>query len=66
LNWTGCKIRIVFFFLATREKVTLETASIAGGATVAVLLVALVCVTCWVYLDRKKKEKQKLCSLEAR
>ncbi|CAG0914735.1 unnamed protein product [Notodromas monacha] len=45
---------------ATREKVTLETASIAGGATVAVIFVVIVCFLCWIYLNRKGSEKKQV------
>ncbi|CAG0881216.1 unnamed protein product [Cyprideis torosa] len=39
-----------------REKVMLETASIAGGATLAVVMVVVVCSALYVYMEKKKKE----------
>lgn len=34
----------------------LETASIAGGATIAVFLVVIVCVTLYIHIQRKAKK----------
>ncbi|XP_049516044.1 protein spitz-like isoform X10 [Dermacentor silvarum] len=36
-------------YLPTRQRVLIETASIAGGVTVAVILVFIVCVTVYLY-----------------
>ncbi|PSN34836.1 hypothetical protein C0J52_24380 [Blattella germanica] len=34
----------------------LETASIAGGATIAVFLVVIVCIAAYIHFQRKQKE----------
>lgn len=41
-------------YLPTRQRVLIETASIAGGVTVAVVLVFIVCITVYVYYRRRK------------
>ncbi|KAH7979708.1 hypothetical protein HPB49_010677 [Dermacentor silvarum] len=41
-------------YLPTRQRVLIETASIAGGVTVAVILVFIVCVTVYLYYRRRK------------
>lgn len=45
-----------FFFTASRQRVMLETASIAGGATIAVFLVVIICITAYIHCKRKQKE----------
>ncbi|KAK8765752.1 hypothetical protein V5799_031640 [Amblyomma americanum] len=39
---------------ATRQRVLIETASIAGGVTMAVILVFIVCITVYLYYQRRK------------
>lgn len=46
------------YLLHTREKVLLETASIAGGATVACVLVFVVLFAVYVFMQ---KDKDKRC-----
>ncbi|XP_011144482.2 uncharacterized protein LOC105186150 isoform X2 [Harpegnathos saltator] len=43
-------------YLPSRQRVMLETASIAGGATIAVLLVVIICITAYIHCKRKQKE----------
>ncbi|EEB16160.1 conserved hypothetical protein [Pediculus humanus corporis] len=45
-------------YLPSRQRVLLETASIAGGATIAVFLVVIACVTLYLHYQRKSKEKR--------
>nr|XP_022909072.1 pro-epidermal growth factor-like isoform X2 [Onthophagus taurus] len=49
-------------YLPTQQKVMLETASIAGGATIAILLVFFVCF--FVYVHYKRKTKQARASTD--
>ncbi|KAK6644932.1 hypothetical protein RUM43_001208 [Polyplax serrata] len=42
----------------SRQRVLLETASIAGGATIAVFLVVIACVTLYLHYQRKSKERR--------
>ncbi|XP_077504915.1 protein spitz-like isoform X2 [Amblyomma americanum] len=41
-------------YLPTRQRVLIETASIAGGVTMAVILVFIVCITVYLYYQRRK------------
>lgn len=41
---------------ASRQRVMLETASIAGGATIAVFLVVIICIAAYIHCKRKQKE----------
>ncbi|XP_054168213.1 protein spitz-like [Oppia nitens] len=50
-------------YLPSREKVLVETASIAGGVTVAVLLMVIITVFYYTYLRHRKKE-QRLTTIE--
>lgn len=43
-------------YLPSRQRVMLETASIAGGATIAVFLVVIICLTAYIHCKRKQKE----------
>ncbi|KAJ9580179.1 hypothetical protein L9F63_004162, partial [Diploptera punctata] len=43
-------------YLQGRRGVMLETASIAGGATIAVFLVVIVCIAAYIHFQRKQKE----------
>ncbi|KAL0116100.1 hypothetical protein PUN28_011158 [Cardiocondyla obscurior] len=43
-------------YLPSRQRVMLETASIAGGATIAVFLVVIICITAYIHCKRKQKE----------
>ena len=43
-------------FSEGRRGVMLETASIAGGATIAVFLVVIVCIAAYIHFQRKQKE----------
>lgn len=55
-----CDWRLTFPFTVTasRQRVLLETASIAGGATIAVFLVVIVCITLYLHYQRKTKERK--------
>jgi keren protein len=63
---TGCEVVECVYMLtlcsslstATRQRVMLETASIAGGATIAVFLVVIVCISLYIHYHRKLKEKR--------
>lgn len=44
-------------YLPSREKVMVEKASIAGGVTVAVLLIVIISIAFYIYSRRRKKEK---------
>ncbi|KAK7866655.1 hypothetical protein R5R35_000272 [Gryllus longicercus] len=48
-------------YLPSRQRVMLETASIAGGATIAVFLVVLVCIAVYIHFQRKLKESRATC-----
>jgi len=52
-------------YLPSREKVMLETASIAGGATVAVLLVVILFTAFYTCYKRRQKEKSLTSSMSA-
>lgn len=41
-------------YLPTRKQVLIETASIAGGVTLAVLLIFIICITIYLYYRRRK------------
>jgi hypothetical protein len=43
-------------FAASKQRTMFQTASIAGGATIAVFLVFIVCVAVYIHLQRKQKE----------
>lgn len=43
-------------YLPLRQRVMLETASIAGGATIAVFLVVIICIAAYIHYKRKQKE----------
>ncbi|XP_034948617.1 uncharacterized protein [Chelonus insularis] len=43
-------------YLPFRRRVMLETASIAGGATIAVFLVVIICIAAYIHYKRKQKE----------
>jgi hypothetical protein len=43
-------------FAASKQRNMFQTASIAGGATIAVFLVVIVCVAVYIHLQRKQKE----------
>ncbi|KAK0162800.1 hypothetical protein PV327_006546 [Microctonus hyperodae] len=43
-------------YLPSRQRVMLETASIAGGATIAVFLVVIICIAAYINCKRKQKE----------
>ncbi|XP_076231062.1 uncharacterized protein LOC143177135 isoform X2 [Calliopsis andreniformis] len=43
-------------YLPSRQRVMLETASIAGGATIAVFLVVIICIAAYIHCKRKQKE----------
>ncbi|EZA58134.1 Protein spitz [Ooceraea biroi] len=43
-------------YLPSRQRVMLETASIAGGATIAVFLVVIICIAAYIQCKRKQKE----------
>ncbi|XP_047001204.1 probetacellulin-like isoform X1 [Schistocerca americana] len=49
-------------YLPSRQRVMLETASIAGGATIAVFLVVFVCIAVYIHLQRKQKELRASCT----
>ncbi|XP_067008254.1 protein spitz isoform X3 [Anabrus simplex] len=49
-------------YLPSRQRVMLETASIAGGATIAVFLVVIVCICVYIRLQRKLKESRASCT----
>ncbi|CAG0883094.1 unnamed protein product [Darwinula stevensoni] len=44
-------------YLPSRDRVMLETASIAGGATIAVVLVVIICVALYIYFGRNHGTK---------
>ena len=46
------------FSLALREKIMLERASIAGGATVAVVLVVIISIIFYTYVRQQRKEQR--------
>ncbi|XP_069685706.1 uncharacterized protein [Periplaneta americana] len=48
-------------YLPSRQRVMLETASIAGGATIAVFLVVIVCIAAYIHFQRKQKETRASC-----
>ena len=54
--------RVTFVFVsclvraALREKIMLERASIAGGATVAVILVVILSIIFYSYVRQRRKE----------
>lgn len=48
----------MFGCLALREKIMLERASIAGGATVAVVLVVIISIIFYTYVRQQKKEQR--------
>ncbi|KOX78576.1 Protein spitz [Melipona quadrifasciata] len=43
-------------YLPSRQRVMLETASIAGGATIAIFLVFIICIAAYIHCRRKQKE----------
>ncbi|XP_033217034.1 uncharacterized protein LOC117172873 [Belonocnema kinseyi] len=43
-------------YLPSRQRIMLETASIAGGATIAVFLVVIICIAAYIHCKRKQKE----------
>ncbi|XP_076278804.1 uncharacterized protein LOC143208329 [Lasioglossum baleicum] len=43
-------------YLPSRQRVMLETASIASGATIAVFLVVIICIAAYIHCKRKQKE----------
>ncbi|XP_063217195.1 uncharacterized protein LOC134527985 [Bacillus rossius redtenbacheri] len=43
-------------YVPSRQRVMLETASIAGGATIAVVLVVIVFIAIYIHFQRKQKE----------
>ncbi|XP_020285918.1 uncharacterized protein LOC109855760 [Pseudomyrmex gracilis] len=43
-------------YIHSRQQVLLETASIAGGATIAVFLVVIICIAVYIHFKRKQKE----------
>ncbi|KAF7990654.1 hypothetical protein HCN44_000459 [Aphidius gifuensis] len=45
-------------YMTSKRHVMLETASIAGGATIAVFLVVIICVSAYIHCKRKQKELQ--------
>ncbi|XP_049818704.1 protein spitz isoform X2 [Aethina tumida] len=45
-------------YLPSQRKFMLETASIAGGATIAVFLVVILCVVVWLHIKRHAKSKR--------
>lgn len=49
-------------FAASKQRNMFQTASIAGGATIAVFLVVIVCVAVYIHLQRKQKETRARCS----
>lgn len=46
----------MFFILATRPRVMLETASIASGATLALFLVLILCLVLYVRWHQQQKK----------
>ncbi|XP_017892681.1 uncharacterized protein LOC108632539 isoform X2 [Ceratina calcarata] len=48
-------------YLPSRQRVMLETASIAGGATIAVFLVVIICIAAYIHCKRKQKERSSNC-----
>nr|CAD7396068.1 unnamed protein product [Timema cristinae] len=51
-------------YLPSRQQVMLETASIAGGATIAVFLVVIVCLAVYIHFQRKHKESRASCYVD--
>nr|CAD7604082.1 unnamed protein product [Timema genevievae] len=51
-------------YLPSRQQVMLETASIAGGATIAVFLVVIVCLAVYIHFQRKQKESRASCFVD--
>ncbi|CAD6218269.1 GSCOCG00012913001-RA-CDS, partial [Cotesia congregata] len=43
-------------YTPSRQRMMLETASIAGGATIAVFLVVIICIAAYIHCKRKQKE----------
>lgn len=43
-------------YMTSKRHIMLETASIAGGATIAVFLVVIICVSAYIHCKRKQKE----------
>ncbi|XP_015174887.1 PREDICTED: protein spitz-like isoform X3 [Polistes dominula] len=43
-------------YLPSRQRVMLETASIASGATIAVFLVVIICIAAYIHCKKKQKE----------
>lgn len=48
----------VWVFAASQRRYMLETASIAGGATIAVFLVVILCIVVYVHYKRKAKQSR--------
>lgn len=51
-------------YLPSRQRVMLETASIAGGATIAVFLVVIICIAAYIHCKRKQKELRSSSSVD--
>lgn len=49
---------VVFFFSASQQRIMLETASIAGGATIAILLVFILCFVVYIHYKRRAKQSR--------
>lgn len=47
--------------MPSKQRNMFQTASIAGGATIAVFLVVIVCVAVYIHLQRKQKETRASC-----
>jgi keren protein len=48
-------------YMPSKQRNMFQTASIAGGATIAVFLVVIVCVAVYIHLQRKQKETRASC-----
>ncbi|XP_021936532.1 pro-epidermal growth factor-like isoform X2 [Zootermopsis nevadensis] len=48
-------------YMPSKQRKMFQTASIAGGATIAVFLVVIVCVAVYIHLQRKQKETRASC-----
>lgn len=51
-------VDICLFVSASRQRVMLETASIASGATIAVFLVVVVCAFVYIHYQRRQKQNR--------
>jgi hypothetical protein len=59
VGWLYCIVlnsNVCGIFAASKQRNMFQTASIAGGATIAVFLVVIVCVAVYIHLQRKQKE----------